>query len=147
MSETGQLLIAEVRRVAGAHPDKVYDRVSCAYMHDDGPGCIIGHALYNLGYLTPENMAKGVEGVTCSRVFQLLEIGLDNDETKWLEWVQAAQDGRVRSDEEPPLSIGVAPSPGEAQYMTLRRSWGAAVKYADDLRAREAATGMPWYVS
>lgn len=48
---TGQQLIAEVKRVAAAYPNRTNFEGICQYIHDGEPCCLIGHGLYNLGVI------------------------------------------------------------------------------------------------
>jgi hypothetical protein len=92
---TADQIIAEVRRLASEQPDFIYQnpaweggiRGFCRYMHGENePGCIMGHALYNLG-LTPP-----AEGGVADVVQYDLGIGLTPSQAKWLSDVQRHQD-------------------------------------------------------
>lgn len=97
MSEIGQKIIAEVRKVAAANPDYIYERVegspNCVYVRDGKPSCLIGHALWNLGLIDihlPADLNYG--GI--HRLAPELNIWLDDAELTWLMSAQSAQDTR-----------------------------------------------------
>lgn len=123
MSEFGQLLIAEVRKVAALNPDYVYGPPLCMYLNENGrPSCIIGHALFNLGIYTYSNPEWEGKGIT--ELLGLLGHQIDPVEMNWLNAVQRAQDGRVHRK--------VTTDDGYSlnQY-ELRRSWGKSIECAD----------------
>lgn len=96
MSEFGEKLIAEVRKVAERNPDHVYAKPStgCVYVSGGQPSCIVGHALWNLGSidanmeLVPDN-TSGMHGI-----LDHLQIELDSRELDWLIDAQNYQDTR-----------------------------------------------------
>ncbi|BCP41399.1 hypothetical protein MINTMi27_14920 [Mycobacterium intracellulare] len=129
MSEHGEALIREVRRIAAANPDFVYSNSLCQYIDNDNGGgsCIMGQALFNLGYLaTPDRRDRvlDLEGKAISEVLLGLEIEVDTGEGYWLNEVQAAQDGRACP---PPRSEG------RVIYSLLegRHNFSEAVQYGD----------------
>lgn len=120
MSDLGEQLIEIVRRKAGQQPFMEYVPElryvgnginvpdSCKYMHDDGPGCIIGHALFEAG-LIDGSLRDDPDGLNCKVLEQLaetLELPLDEDELDWLCRVQGFQDAK--------------------------QTWGNAVEFADE---------------
>ena len=93
MSELGQKLIAEVRKVAGERPDFIAPG-DCVYVSDGQPSCLIGHALWNLGLVDENTEYRHLndEGITAASAFLNLDIeGLEID---WLSEVQIYQDAR-----------------------------------------------------
>ena len=103
MSELGEKLIAEVRRVAAVNPDYVYEEVSCAYVKDGKPSCLVGHALWNTGVIGPDSnldapISKGLYGKTRANyanfadLAPFLDLQLETCEITWLGDVQDAQD-------------------------------------------------------
>lgn len=119
MSEIGQKLIAEVRKVAAERPDHVYGPANCQYMVNGQPSCIMGQALYRLGYLPSE---VPIEDITINLMLSKLGIEVAPDELTWLCHVQNAQDGRVSL---------ASHGPGIVSMRDRRLSWGQAVQYAD----------------
>ena len=94
MSDLGQKIIAEVRRVAAERPDYVYpSQYGCSYLNDcGGPSCLVGHALWNRNLIRDgwEGDSWGdssIHNVIIQEGWQL-EIG----EIDWLSRVQDAQD-------------------------------------------------------
>lgn len=112
MSELGQQIIAKVREIAAEQPDFVYHEppgaVSCVYVHDGRPSCIIGQALWALGLIdatlehdeTPVLQPGTVYSpakpnkVTSRDLFKHLGIEVDTEEAKWLRAVQSFQDSQ-----------------------------------------------------
>lgn len=105
MSEeiTAEQLVQKVREQAQAHPDKVYEKdpdvdsgAVCVYAHSKEPGCIIGWALYDLGWsLDDLRMLDEGEDTGIMDVIRAGEIpGIDkiDDEVEWLREVQNYQD-------------------------------------------------------
>ena len=122
MSEAGQKILAEVRKVAAEQPDYVYPFLRCKYMSDEGrPMCIIGHALFNLGYL-PTPVPLIYEGHGVETVLDRLNIQVDMAEVYWLNKVQEAQDGHavIHSRHIPSMT-----------KFDRRLTWGDAIRYAD----------------
>lgn len=119
MSEVGQKLIAEVRKIAAERPDYVYGLANCQYMVNGHPSCIMGQALYRLGYLPS---VVPIEDVTINLVLSKLGIEVAPDELTWLCRVQNAQDGRVSL---------ASHGPDVVNMLDRRLSWGQAVQYAD----------------
>lgn len=136
MSEQGQALIAEVRRIAAANPDFIYPEPHCSYLMWDqpdecSPSCIMGQALWNLGHLgTDERRSLVPEGKAISDVLVNLGIAVDPDEGFWLNAVQAAQDGRV-------AAVGLKSQLEQPFNSTLhgRHSFSEAVAYGDAVAA------------
>lgn len=118
MSEIGQKLIAEVRKVAAEQPDHVYWPANCQYMAKGQPSCIMGQALYRLGYLPSE---VPIEDVAINVVLSRLGLTVDGPERTWLIRVQNAQDGRIQ----------LASLDPDSSFRDRRLSWGQAVQYAD----------------
>lgn len=102
MSDIGQRLIDEVKRVAGEHPDFRYripgDTTQCKYVKDGAPSCLIGCGLWNLGLIDEDfehalYRGYGINGAGVRNAFVGLGLELDDDEIDWLEVVQDGQDG------------------------------------------------------
>jgi hypothetical protein len=97
MSEVGEKLINEVRMVAAGNPDFIYDEpedsagcgLGCLYVHKGSPSCLIGRALWNLGYI--DSSIEGTERNAVS-IDSFPGLGLDLDEANWLQKVQTRQD-------------------------------------------------------
>ncbi|RAV17537.1 hypothetical protein DQP57_00490 [Mycobacterium colombiense] len=130
MSEMGQKIIAEVRKIAAERPNFVYPRLNCAYLDEYGcPSCIIGHALFRLEVIPSVHL---IEGKPASFTLSDLGIDLDHDEARWLDEVQAAQDGRAGP---PPPRPGLSPEEFKSKWAEHpgRYPWGEAVKHADNM--------------
>lgn len=90
---TAEQIIAEVRRLAAEQPDFIYEKPAgstfCLYKHGDGPGCIMGQALNNLGVEVDEFTTGTIGSV-------LIEKGIKTTRGQgdWLRDVQAQQDTR-----------------------------------------------------
>lgn len=99
MSDTGQKIINEVRLVAAANPDFVYeppDDEGCVYVRDGEPSCLIGHALWRLGYIDAE-LERHREGPNhnwdgAPDLLDHLGLHLDDSESEWVAVVQSRQD-------------------------------------------------------
>ena len=127
MSELGQKLIAEVRKVAAERPDYIYQSSgpadACWYMHNGEPSCIMGQAMYRLGAIGPSNPQSGrIENKNVSDALHILNINVDHPEADWLDEVQAAQDGRHLKPFGSELGKPLPP----------KLSWSAAVAQADE---------------
>lgn len=87
-------IVLEIRHLAEKSPDYVYEPPEgrpCLYMHDTGPGCIVGHALTNLGVtLRPQD--EGLRATQLLRSLGIVPQNIYSDEANWIEWVQDAQD-------------------------------------------------------
>ncbi len=96
MSELGQKIIAETRKVAAGNPDFVYQKISgaCKYVRNGNPDCIIGHALWNVGLIDADCPWDGYGVSSISNVIRDVDWGkgLDSDEVGWLSIVQDSQD-------------------------------------------------------
>jgi hypothetical protein len=93
----GDQLISLVRRKAQDNPDFVYTPPmglggDCNYMHEDGPGCIIGHALAGAGLIDRLFAFNPGNAETVMTLNESLELGLHPTEVTWLRAVQAWQD-------------------------------------------------------
>lgn len=117
MSDIGQKLIAAVRKHAADNPTYVDDwaeKAGCQYVRDGEPSCIIGQALWDLGFIDSSFETHPPVGDRYSRanadtvdnVIELFDIDLDPEELHWLVLVQGQQDSG--------------------------RSWADAVTYGDD---------------
>lgn len=109
MSDVGQEIINSVRRHAAVNPDYVYDNPSgCVYVKDGQPSCLIGCALWELGFIDAdfEFNSANVGGVGAFLLCALGVPSLDPDEFNWLGCAQLSQDSG--------------------------RPWGKAVAYADE---------------
>lgn len=93
MSELGQKLIEETRKVAAERPDFVYPG-QCYYVEHGQPGCILGHVLWNLGIIDEDFSRLDENGLSIPRAFPKLGIEIDSDEFHWLSRVQHAQDSK-----------------------------------------------------
>lgn len=106
MSDLGEQLIEIVRRKAGQQPFMVYEPEmryigkgisipdSCKYMHEDGPGCIIGHALFEAG-LIDGSLRDDPDDLNVQffeNLADALELPIDDAELLWLSQVQSYQD-------------------------------------------------------
>ena len=100
-NRTARQIIDEVRRLAAEQPDFVYERPMvedehgrwvessrCQYLHADGPGCIIGHAMAGIGVSVPVTC----EGKGVRDVLRFFGIDFTVDEGLFLATVQRAQD-------------------------------------------------------
>lgn len=101
MTELGQKVIGEVRRLAKENPKA---SAGCKYFEEDPengfrplldqPCCIVGHAVYNLKlvYRLADSMNESwgwnVEGVSNLP----LSTSMSKDESEWLAFVQTFQD-------------------------------------------------------
>lgn len=105
MSEFGQRLIEEVRKVAAENPDLDY-KAPCLYVKAGKPSCLIGQALWRLGVIDAdfEQDSSNVDGMR--GVLDRLSLRVDGSELEWLCDVQNAQDTWA--------------------------TWGGAIKYADE---------------
>lgn len=101
MSDVGQRLIAEVKRVAGEHPEFCYrtpgDTTQCKYVKDSAPSCLVGHGLWNLGLIDAslERAVRHGYKVNSSGIHGLIDapdLDLDDYEIEWLAEAQDAQD-------------------------------------------------------
>ena len=106
MSDIGEKLIEETRKVAAEDPYFIYQG-RCQYVIGGQPGCIVGKAAWNLGLIdaTFEGVAANREGV--DTLASELDLDLNSDQEGWLSRAQEWQDN------------------GE--------SWGDSVKYADGI--------------
>ena len=97
MSSHGERLVEEVKRVALADPDRVYQRVGdvCLYTYAGRPSCLVGHAMWNLGMIDAdfENYDYKVDnndGVL--DIVKALGISLTKAESTFLCRAQSRQD-------------------------------------------------------
>ena len=96
MSELGQKIIAEVRKVAAESKSFIYEpplfRGSCVYIYDGSPSCIIGCALWNLELIdaTCPWDAYAISDITS--IINSLDWQVDENEKLWLLTVQQKQD-------------------------------------------------------
>lgn len=91
MSEIGQKLIAETRKVAAERSDFVYQGF-CQYVDGGKPACLIGHALWNLGLIDESLEFRSVNEDCVRFVANDLNIALDDSEEDWLMNTQSGQD-------------------------------------------------------
>ncbi|RAV17550.1 hypothetical protein DQP57_00565 [Mycobacterium colombiense] len=110
MSEIGQKLIEETRKVAAEYPDFIFKDI-CRYVNDGKPGCIVGHALWNLGMVDETTEGKGFNDDGIWGLDKYLNLNLDPYEYTWLRAAQDEQDTGA--------------------------PWGKAVAAADEVAARE----------
>lgn len=106
MSEFGQQLIEETKKVAANNPDFVYKKErGCVYVRNGQPSCLIGHALWNLGLIDAslETCSDNESGV--EEIIDALHLNVDGDEQVWLDNAQSSQD--------------------------IGKSWGQAISLAD----------------
>ena len=95
MSELGQKIIAEVRKVADANPFFVYPRealTSCQYLRDGQPSCLIGHALWNLNLINSDWDGDNWSLSDISHVVKRMDWPLETGEIEWLYLAQQSQD-------------------------------------------------------
>ncbi len=120
MSDVGQEIISSVRRHAAANPNFIYknDPNGCVYVHDGRPSCLIGWALWELGFIGSDIEAHELNVhafpnllVASDAPEALQRIHLDQAEIAWLDHVQVEQDacaswGKAidEADREVPLS-------------------------------------------
>lgn len=101
MSEIGQKLIAQIREIAAANPDYVYERPpsadpdspgSCRYVYNGQPSCIVGHAAWNLKLIdaTFEQNRDNTADVT--GLVDALSLEVDDEERYWIDYAQSYQD-------------------------------------------------------
>ena len=118
MSDIGQQIIAEVRKIASGNYAFVYPHIDCLYRDKVGTAsCLLGRALDNLGLLPDDT--SGLENRSIGNLLDTLQISVDKSERSWLIAVQVAQDGRF-------------PSPALFESELGRDSWGRAVEIADE---------------
>lgn len=91
MSEIGQKLIEETRKVAAERSDFVYQGF-CQYVDGGKPACLIGHALWNLGLIDESLEFRGVNEDGVRFITNHLDIALDDAEESWLTSAQSGQD-------------------------------------------------------
>ncbi len=88
---TADQIIAEVRRLAAESPDFVYQKPEfspvCLYKHGDGPGCLFGQALSNLGIEVDEN-TRG----TINNVLDRFDVDRTDRQRCWMSTAQRRQD-------------------------------------------------------
>lgn len=110
MTITAKDIENEVREIAAAHPDYIYDDFDeeqrCRYINNGKGSCIVGKALVNLG-INPEEIIR-LEGSPANlAVSELVDPG-EEASLYWLDYVQSEQDNEI--------------------------PWGEAVLIADELR-------------
>lgn len=91
----GSRLVRSVRRHARQNPDK---KAKCKYVVNRKPECIIGCALADEGLLDLPSQFDSASG-TVNPSFKMManeQISISERYARWLEEVQAAQDGRTR---------------------------------------------------
>lgn len=91
MSELGQQLIAETRKVVEANPDFVYSGV-CRYVKEGQPSCLIGHALWNLNLIDGTLEDSPHNGNSSWGIINHLELDVDPESMDWLSYAQSRQD-------------------------------------------------------
>lgn len=100
MSETGQQIIAEIRKVAAERPDAIVDLGGCVYIDRRGnPSCLVGHALFNLGLLDEllpdpfEEYGPGAWNETAfDHMYHSIAPGMEQIEVEWITVAQKVQD-------------------------------------------------------
>lgn len=94
MSDAGKKLIAEIRKVVSDNPEFIYDNGdhACVYVHDGQPSCLVGHALWNLGYIDSSAESCSVNSESVGEVLTQLGLEIDKTESYWLGRVQLTQD-------------------------------------------------------
>lgn len=100
MSDLGQKLIGIVRAKAAETPDFVYstplvnqqDDPPCVYVYNGCPSCLIGHALFEAGVITPSLESQTGNSKAFGQLTDELGLELDGDEAYWLRMVQRSQD-------------------------------------------------------
>lgn len=117
MSEVGQRIIQAIRDIAAESPGFVYvrpaDKVKCVYVAGGEPSCIVGKALWRLGFIDaaledvdPEKGWMMPNMMPASDLIQrVLHLDIDIEEAEWISEVQYHQDGA--------------------------KPWGEAVQFAD----------------
>lgn len=100
MSELGKKIIAEVRKVAAEKPDFEYRGV-CRYVVDAQPGCLVGHALWNLGLIDEDFERHPANDEDVDYVAEYLAYkrnvcdDFDSQELDWLSRAQHTQDDKT----------------------------------------------------
>ena len=89
MSVNGQKIIAAVWETAGKQPDRVFTGL-CVYVYKDGPECLVGHGLWDVGLIDSSFGGNPRNHLTIREIGWVFE--LDDDETAWLQAVQDQQD-------------------------------------------------------
>lgn len=98
MTEIGQTIINEIRMVAAADPDFRYDAPiaggGCVYVFDGKPSCLVGRALWRLGYIDAkfEKKSHNINFDAADDVLAGLDLILDEDEVEWIVRAQERQD-------------------------------------------------------
>lgn len=100
-NRTTAQIIDTVRELANENPDFVYERPlvenahgvtvessRCQYLHADGPGCIMGHALSRQGISVPVSF----EGKGINDVLRAFGFAPTDEQARWLNNVQRSQD-------------------------------------------------------
>jgi hypothetical protein len=96
MSALGQKIIAEIRKVAADNPDFIYQAPygdACFYVFNGQPSCIVGRALWNLGFID-KTLEKGSDNSIRAHVFLDKHFALDLYERDWIDRVQWHQDAK-----------------------------------------------------
>lgn len=114
-------LIDEVRALAAADPGFVYRAHydDCRYFYDDKPACIMGRALFNLGYGNQFTQ----ESTTIDQLLHERGVAGSPPKLSWLSRVQNAQDNSID-----------------------RNTWSEAVRLGDEYAVRNgyAAQTFEW---
>lgn len=113
MSVIGAQLISSVRMTAAEDPDFVYRLEHCVYVLENQPSCLLGHALWDLDLINEHIQELSVNDESFDYLSYWLELPLDEDELHWLTAAQECQD--------------------------RRSTWGDAVQFADEARAKLAS--------
>lgn len=94
MSDLGQKIIAEVRKVAADKPGYVYPQINgnCNYVRNGQPSCIVGQALWNVGLINSESTIDDYGDSAIKNVVALEDWPLEVGEVNWLTEVQDKQD-------------------------------------------------------
>lgn len=94
MSELGQQIIAEVRKIVAEDPSYRYESGRCAYVLYGQPACLIGKALWNLDVIDAslETHLGGVNTEEVDTLAGALGLDIDPDEMLWLRAAQTTQD-------------------------------------------------------
>lgn len=108
MSDLGEKIIAETRKVAASSPDFIYKQINgaCKYIDNGSPSCIIGRALWNLDIIDAKCEWDKFANSSIEGVVSQEDWDIDPDEVEWLSDVQ--------------------------NYQDTGYPWGRAISYADD---------------
>lgn len=96
MSVNGMKLIAEIRSVAAQFPDRRGRVDKCVYVLNGEPECLIGKALWNLGWIDSSFADQNDNHQVWSKMRECIPQAqeITKIENKWISNVQSQQDSR-----------------------------------------------------